>query len=48
MPFRCIVYTLIIIGSIVYYYAQTDKCKDAGGVYAFNVCVNPSAVVEMD
>jgi len=48
MPFRCVVYTLVIIGLFVYYHEQNDKCKNAGGVYAINVCVNPSAIIEMD
>ena len=49
MPLRCVFYTLVIIGAVVYFnYSQTKKCEEAGGVYAFNICVNPSAVIEMD
>jgi hypothetical protein len=48
MPFRCIVYYLIIVGFIYAYCNQNQKCKDAGGIYTPNICVNPSAVIELD
>ncbi len=38
----------IFIGIIYFDHIQKQKCKDAGGVYAVNVCVNPSVIIEMD
>jgi hypothetical protein len=49
MPWRCVFYTLVIIGAVGYVnYLQTKKCEAAGGVYTPNICVNPSAIIEMD
>ena len=40
----------ILIGSDIYRTTiNMDKCKDAGGVYVKStVCINPSAVIEVD
>lgn len=40
----------LVIGLIVYHdYTLNKKCEDFGGVYGgFGLCVNPSAVIELD
>lgn len=45
---RYVVCVAIFIGIFYFDHTQKQKCKDAGGVYAINVCVNPSAIIEMD
>ena len=27
---------------------RIEKCKDAGGVYVSNTCINPAAIIEVD
>ena len=48
--FGLIALLFILIGSDIYRTTTSmDKCKDAGGVYVTpSVCINPSAVIEVD
>lgn len=49
MPLRCVLYTIILVGGLIWLYGfQSKKCEAAGGIYAPNICVNPSAIIEMD
>jgi hypothetical protein len=47
MYFRMLLFICVLVGVSIYH-SEYQKCKDAGGVYAPNVCVNPSAIIELD
>ena len=48
--FGLIALMFILIGMDIHRTATNmDKCKDAGGVYVKStICINPSAVIEVD
>lgn len=44
---RIIVIVLFLF--LIYAYSvKSEQCEEAGGVYAPPVCVNPSAIIELD